>query len=126
MKPYCQTLSVGTVFPSDKTVISKGVINRVWQLQCVVVVCRNKVVLLICTICIVAKGNNSGARVDSPGKCVVWPIPGRALAPVPGDRTPLCRLSGRLDDLISEPTRAVGATVTAGTVTLIRLPRRAR
>ena len=40
--------------------------------------------------------------------------------------TPLCRLCGRLDDLISEPTRAVGATVTAGTVTLIGLPRRAR
>ena len=28
--------------------------------------------------------------------------------------TPLCILCGRLDDLISEPTRAVGATVTAG------------
>ena len=41
-------------------------------------------------------------------------------------RTPLCRLCGRLDDLISEPTRAVGATVTAGTVTLIGLPRMAR
>ena len=40
--------------------------------------------------------------------------------------TPLCRLCGRLDDLISEPTRAVGATVTAGTVTLIGLPRMAR
>ena len=40
--------------------------------------------------------------------------------------TPLCRLCGRLDDIISEPTRAVGATVTAGTVTLIGLPRRAR
>ena len=40
--------------------------------------------------------------------------------------TPLCRLCGRLDDLISEPTRAVGATVTAGTVTLIGLPRRVR
>ena len=33
---------------------------------------------------------------------------------------------GRLDDLISEPTRAVGMTVTAGTVTLIGLPRLAR
>ena len=32
--------------------------------------------------------------------------------------TPLCRLCGRLDDLISEPTRAVGATVTVGTVIL--------
>ena len=40
--------------------------------------------------------------------------------------TPLCRLCGRLDDLISEPTRAVGATVTAGNVTLIGLPRMAR
>ena len=40
--------------------------------------------------------------------------------------TPLCTLCGRLDDLISEPTRAVGATVTAGTVTFIGLPRRAR
>ena len=40
--------------------------------------------------------------------------------------TPLCRLCGRLDDLISEPTRAVGATVTAETVTLIGLPRMAR
>ena len=40
--------------------------------------------------------------------------------------TLLCRLCGRLDDLISEPTRAVGATVTAGTVTLIGLPRMAR
>ena len=40
--------------------------------------------------------------------------------------TPLCRLCGRLDDLISEPTRAVGATVTAGTVTLIGLPRMVR
>ena len=40
--------------------------------------------------------------------------------------TPLCILCGRLDDLISEPTRAVGATVTAGTVTLIGLPRMAR
>ena len=40
--------------------------------------------------------------------------------------TPLCRLCGRLDDLISEPTRAAGATVTAGTVTLIGLPRMAR
>ena len=40
--------------------------------------------------------------------------------------TPLCRLCGRLDDLISEPTRAVGATVTAGTVILIGLPRMAR
>ena len=36
--------------------------------------------------------------------------------------TPLCRLCGRLDDLISGPTRAVGATVTEGTVTLIGLP----
>ena len=43
-----------------------------------------------------------------------------------GGGTPLCRLCGRLDDLISEPTRAVGATVTAGTVTLIGLPRMAR
>ena len=41
-------------------------------------------------------------------------------------RTPLCRLCGRLDDLISELTRAVGATVTAGTVILIGLPRMAR
>ena len=40
--------------------------------------------------------------------------------------TPLCRLCGRLDDRISEPTRAVGPTVTAGTVTLIGLPRMAR
>ena len=40
--------------------------------------------------------------------------------------TPLCRLCGRLDDLISELTRAVGVTVTAGTVTLIDLPRMAR
>ena len=40
--------------------------------------------------------------------------------------TPLCRLCGRLDDLISEPTRAVGATVTVGTVILIGLPRMAR
>ena len=40
--------------------------------------------------------------------------------------TPLCRLCGRLDDLISEPTRAVGATVTAGIVILIGLPRMAR
>ena len=40
--------------------------------------------------------------------------------------TPLCRLCGRLDDLISEPTRAVGATVTEGTVILIALPRMAR
>ena len=40
--------------------------------------------------------------------------------------TPLCRLCGRLDDLISEPTRAVGATVTEGTVVLIGLPRMAR
>ena len=40
--------------------------------------------------------------------------------------TPLCRLCGRLDDLISERTRAVGATVTAGIVTLIGLPRMAR
>ena len=40
--------------------------------------------------------------------------------------TPFCRLCVRLDDLISEPTRAVGATVTAGTVTLIGLPRMAR
>ena len=40
--------------------------------------------------------------------------------------TPLCRLCGRLDDLIREPTRAVGATVTAGTVTLIGLPRMVR
>ena len=40
--------------------------------------------------------------------------------------TPLCRLCGRLDDLISEPTRAAGATVTAGTVILIGLPRMAR
>ena len=40
--------------------------------------------------------------------------------------TPLCRLCGRLDDLISESTRAVGATVTSGTVTLIGMPRRAR
>ena len=39
---------------------------------------------------------------------------------------PLCRLYDRLDDLISEPTRAVGVTVTAGTVTLIGLPRMAR
>ena len=39
--------------------------------------------------------------------------------------TPLCILCGRLDDRISEPTRAVGATVTAGTVILIGLPRRA-
>ena len=28
--------------------------------------------------------------------------------------TPLCRLCGRLDDLISEPTRAVGATDDSG------------
>ena len=41
-------------------------------------------------------------------------------------RTPLCRLCGRLDDLISEPTRAVGATVTEGTVVFIGLPRMAR
>ena len=40
--------------------------------------------------------------------------------------TPLCRLCGRLDELISEPTRAVGAAVTAGTVILIGLPRVAR
>ena len=40
--------------------------------------------------------------------------------------TPLCRLRGMLDDLISEPTRAVGAMVTAGTVILIDLPRMAR
>ena len=40
--------------------------------------------------------------------------------------TPLCRLCGRLDDLISEPNRAVGATVTAGNVILIGLPRMAR
>ena len=40
--------------------------------------------------------------------------------------TPLCRLCGRLGDLISEPTRAVGATVTAGIVILIGLPRMAR
>ena len=40
--------------------------------------------------------------------------------------TPLCRLCGRLDNLISEPTMAVGATVTAGTVILIGLPRMAR
>ena len=32
----------------------------------------------------------------------------------------------RLDDLVSEPTRAVGATVTEGTVILIGLPRMAR
>ena len=44
----------------------------------------------------------------------------------PFPRTPLCRLCGRLDDLISEPTRAVGATVTEGTVILIGLPRMAR
>ena len=31
-----------------------------------------------------------------------------------------------VDDLISEPTRTVGATVTAGTVILIGLPRMAR
>ena len=36
------------------------------------------------------------------------------------------RLYGRLDDLISEPTRAVGATVTEGTVILIGLPRKVR
>ena len=40
--------------------------------------------------------------------------------------TLLCRLCGRLDGLISEPTRAVGATVTEGTVILIGLPRMAR
>ena len=40
--------------------------------------------------------------------------------------TPLCILCGRLDDLISEPTRTIGATVTAGTVTLIGVPRMAR
>ena len=40
-------------------------------------------------------------------------------------RIPLCRLCDRLDDLISEPTRAVGATVTEGTVILIGLPRMA-
>ena len=40
--------------------------------------------------------------------------------------TPLCRLCGRLDELISEPTRAVRATVTAGTVILIGPPRMAR
>ena len=33
-------------------------------------------------------------------------------------RTPLCRLYGRLDNLISEPTRAVGATAAAGNVIL--------
>ena len=43
-----------------------------------------------------------------------------------GNRTPLCRLCGRLDDLISEPTRAVGATVTAGNVIIIGLPKMAR
>ena len=40
--------------------------------------------------------------------------------------TPLCRLCGRLDDRISEPTRAIGATVTAGIVILIGLPRMTR
>ena len=46
--------------------------------------------------------------------------------------TLLCRLCGRLDGLISEPTRAVGATrrpvatVTAGTAILISLPRMAQ
>ena len=40
--------------------------------------------------------------------------------------TSLCRLCGRLGDLISEPTRTVGATVTEGTVILIGLPRMAR
>ena len=50
----------------------------------------------------------------------------RDLQHKPPHSTPLCRLCGRLDDLISEPTRAVGATVTAGIVTLIGLPRRAR
>ena len=40
-------------------------------------------------------------------------------------RTLLGRLCGRLDDIISEPSRAVGAMVTEGTVILIGLPRMA-
>ena len=49
-----------------------------------------------------------------------------ALVPSRQVSTPLCRLCGRLEDLIGEPTRAVGATVTEGTVILIDLPRMAR
>ena len=55
-----------------------------------------------------------------------WPLMPIMKQHVKERGTPLCRLCGRLDDFISEPTRAVGATVTAGTVTLIGLPRRAR